>query len=269
MISLMTVRPRFILLASAAAAALLALAACGGGGSSGERAPSESLAAGQVTCEQLFNDSYQYRVQVDQDIGPLPTAEPTPTGQGRPPFHVTAKIEGKVQDGVKLQATIDNTVDQINTVYEAIQIGANIGYVKYQDQEFWTASDTSIRRIPFPYWPMSLCDAFSPGIDTTALGTAESDTLNGVSTEKYQLTNLSNTFFARSPDFGSGSDASAYTGSLTGTLWVSSKGRYPVKFDISGQGLYPSGQVYSVQVQYEVWDMGSNISISEPPLGTP
>lgn len=264
MIPLMMIRSRFALSVACATLLLLVVAACGGG----DDKPVVSLPAGAVGCQQMFSDSYQYSVQVDRDIGPLPTAAPTPTGQGRPPFHFTTTVKGLVQDGVKLQGTINNTDGNSETVYEAIQIG-NTGYLKFDDGQGWKANDTSLRRIPFPYWPMAVCESIAPDIDTTALGAPESENLNGLGTERFKLTDLGVDFFKRSPDFSGASDEANFLTSLSGTMWVAEEGRYPAKFDISGQGNYLSGQVFTVRIQYEVWDIGSDIKISEPPLGTP
>jgi hypothetical protein len=264
MTSLTMNRYRPALLAAFAVLALLATAACGG---DDDDVPSTSLAAGAVGCEQLLNDSYQYTVQVDTDVGPLPTA-PLPTGQGRPAFHFTTTVNGKVQDGVKLQATVENTDGPNKTVYEAIQIG-DTGYLKFEDELGWKASDTSLRRIPFPYWPMAVCQSIAPDIDTSALDAPESENLNGVDTERFELAGISTDFFKRSPEFGPGSDAAAYISSLSGTLSVAKEGRYPAKFDVTGQGNYPSGQVFTMQIQFDAWDFGADIQISEPPLGTP
>jgi hypothetical protein len=253
-----------LLVACATGVVLLTIAACGGGG---DDAPSASLAAGAIGCEQMFEDSYQYSVQIDLDVGPLPAVAPTPTGQGRPPFHFTTIVKGQVQDGVKLQGKIDNTDGNSKTVYDAIQIG-DTGYLKF-DETGWRANDTSLRPIPFPYSPMTVCESIAPDVDTTALGTPANEETSGVSTERYELTNLGIDFFKRSPEFGGASDAAAYLSSLSGTLWVAEKGRYPAKFDITAQGSYPSGQVLTVRVQFEVWGLGSDIQIEEPPLGTP
>jgi hypothetical protein len=115
---------------------------------------------------------------------------------------------------------------------------------------------------------MTLCDALAPDIDTTALGQPVSEDVRGIKTEKYEFSGLPNDFFKRSPDFGSGSDFSAYTNSISGTIWISQTGRYPVKFEISAQGNYPSGQPLTVNATLEVWDMGGDIKIEQPPLPT-
>lgn len=260
----MMTRSRLASLIAPTAVFLLLISACGGGGNGG---PTVSLPAGAVGCQQMFNDSYQYSVQVDQDIGPLPTTAPTPTGQGRPPFQFTTTVKGLVQDGLKLQGTINNTDGSNSTLYEAIQIG-DTGYLKFDDGQGWKANDTSLRRIPFPYWPMAVCESIAPDIDTTTLDAPEGEKLNGVDTERFELTDLGVDFFKRSPDFGSASDPANYLSGLQGTIWIAAKGRYPAKFDLTGQGNYPSGQVYTVRIQFEVWDVGSDVKISEPPLGT-
>jgi hypothetical protein len=265
MVPLTMIRSKLALYTACSAGVLLTIAACGGGD---DDAPSVSLAAGAIGCEQMFEDSYQYSVQVDTDVGPLPTTVPTPTGQGRPAFHFTTIVKGQVQDGVKLQGTIDNTDGNSKTVYDAIQIG-HTGYLKF-DETGWKANDTSQQRIPFPYWPMAVCESIAPDVDTTALGAPENEELNGVKTQRYELTDLGVDFFKRSPEFGGGSDAANYLSGLSGTLWVAENGRYPAKFDITAQGSYPSGQVLTIQIQFEAWDVGSDdLQIKEPPLGTP
>lgn len=258
---------RLTLTAVLATVVLLAVA-CGSGDA--DEGPSGSLGAGQITCEQLFNRSYQYSVNVFQEVGPLPTAEPTPTGVGRPPFQFTTEItDGKVEDGVNLQAHVYNTDGHNEGNFEAIQIGANDGYVKDDESgQGWSKEDTSVRRIPFPYWPMAQCDALSPDIDTTQLGTPTKEDVNGTPSEKYTIEELGNGWLNRSPDFGAGSDHAAYIETFSGNIWISEKGRYPTKVELSGTGNYPSGQVLTLNFTLQVWDMGGDINIEEPPLGT-
>lgn len=266
MIPLTMIRSKLTPLIALTALLLLTMAACGGG--DGDDAPRASLAAGAIGCEQMREDSYQYSFQVDLDTGPLPTSSPLPTGPGRPPFHFTSSVRGVVQDGVKLQGTVTNTDGTNNTVYEAIQIG-DTGYLKFDNGQGWKESDTSVRPIAFPYWPMSVCESLAPDIDTGSLGTPEIEELNGINTERYEVPSLGIDFFKRSPDFGSGSDAASYITGLSGTLWVAETGRYPAKFDFSGQGNYTSGQVFTVQIQFEVWDLRSEVKVSAPTLGIP
>lgn len=264
MIPLNMTRPALTL--ALAIFAVLAMTACSG--DDDDYAPSGSLSAGQITCEQLFNRSYQYSISVKQTIGPVPTTDPMPSGGVRQPFELTQQVtNGKVQDGVNLQATVQNTLDANDTVYEAIQIGMNDGYLKFDDDSGWKHHDTSTRRIPFPYWPMSLCDSLSLSMDTTKYGDPVTEDVRGTRSEKYVIDEIDNTVIARSPDFGPGSDLVSYIPTLSGTLWVAQTGRYPTKFELSGQGAYPSGQSLSVQLTWEVWDMGGKISVKAPPLG--
>lgn len=237
-----------------AAAVLLALVACGG---SADLGPRRSLAAGDITCEQLFNESYQFAVQVDFDIVDSPT-----------PFHFTTNSDGKVQDGVKLQAVISNTDGANVTTYEAIVYDSDSSFLKFEPESGWSLEDTTAGPIPFPYKPMELCDALAPDIDTESLGTGSAEDVRGVSSNRYELSETPTEFFSRQPDFGPASDPAAYINTFNGTLWVSQAGRYPTKFELRGQGTFPPGkQLLTMDVKLEVWDMGGDIKIEEPPLG--
>lgn len=247
---------------------LLLLAAACGGGAEGD-APSHSLAAGQITCEQLFNKSYQYAVKVDFEVGPQPTGEGAPTGVGRSPFHFTTTIEqGRVEKSNRLAATIHNTDGRSRADYEAIQWDDNTAFLKLAEDQPWRKEDTSVRPVSFPYWPMTLCDGLRPDVDTTTFGQPAEEDVRGIKTEKYEFSGLPNDFFKRVSDFGAGSDFAGYTSSVGGTIWISETGRYPAKMELAAQGNYPSGQLLTVNVTLEVWDMGGDIKIEQPPLPT-
>ncbi len=248
------------------AAALLVAVACGGDDA---LTPSRSLGAGLITCEQLHAASYQYGVQVDLDVGPLPTIEPKPTGVGPSPFHFTTIVDnGRVQNGGRIAASIHNTDGGNRADYEAIQWDDDTAYLKLTTEEPWQEADTSTRPIPFPYWPKGLCDALGPDIDTTTLGTPVIEDVRGATSEKYEINDLSSEFFRRAPDFGGGSDAAGLIEVIDGAIWISERGRYPTKFEITGTGQYGSGQLFTVTIVYEVWDMGADIKIEQPPLST-
>jgi hypothetical protein len=264
MLSLMA---RTKLVATTIACLLVVAAACGGG-VEGD-APSHSLPAGEITCEQLYNKSYQYAVKVDFDVGPQPTGETAPTGVGRSPYHFTTTVDNaKVEKSNRLAASIHNTDGHNRADYQAIQWDDNTAFLKLAEEQPWRQEDTSVRPISFPYWPMSLCDALRPDIDTTTFGEPVREDVRGIKTEKYEFSGLPNDFFKRAPDFGSGSDFAAYTSSVGGTIWISETGKYPAKIELSAQGNYPSGQLLTVNVTLEVWDMGGDIKIEQPPLPT-
>jgi len=255
-------------LVPAAISCLFILAAACGGGAEGD-APSRSLAAGQITCEQLYEKSYQYAVKVDFEVGPQPTGEGAPTGIGRSPYHFFTTIDNaRVEKSNRLAASIHNTDGHSRGDYEAIQWDDDTGFLKLAEEQPWRKEDTSVRPISFPYWPMSLCDALRPDINTASFGEPVREDVRGIKTEKYVFSGLPNDFFKRTPDFGPASAFSAYTNSIAGTIWISQTGRYPVKFEITGQGNYPSGQLLTVNITLEVWDMGGDIKIEQPPLPT-
>lgn len=240
---------------------LFAVAACGGG--SGIANP--SVSPGGIACDALLNESYQYSVQLDLDVGPVPTP-PAPTGQGKSPFHFTSTVQGKVQDGARLDAVISNSDGANSANYEAIQID-NTGYLDFREGMGWQASDTSTGPgIPLPYRPTGLCLTLVPDINTTTLGSAADESVNGIDSTTYTLTDFPTEFFLNSPDFGG--DAGNLIKNVNGSISIAKKGLYTSKFDITGVGYYPSGQALTVQLTFEASDMQGNIRVDAPAEAT-
>jgi len=242
-------------------ALVLAVAACGGGGSD---IADPSVSPGAVACDALLSQSYEYHVKVDLDVGPVPTP-PAPTGQGKSPFHFTTTIQGKIQDGAKVDANINNTDGANMATFEAIQIG-NTGYLNFGEGQGWQASDTSQRGIPLPYLPDGLCQALTPDINTMTLGSSQDELVNGIDSSTYTLADLPTQFFLKAPDFGG--DSGDMIKAVSGSVSIAKKGLYPSKFDITGTGTYPSGQVLTVQLAFEVSNMQGDITVTAPESAT-
>jgi hypothetical protein len=112
--------------------------------------------------------------------------------------------------------------------------------------------------------PLNICNSLSPDADTTKLGAGVSETVNGVASQKFGFQGLSSQFIARLPDFGGGSFAGSYIHNLDGTVWVAEKGNLITKLDIAGTGQLPDGHPISVTLQFEVRDLGSDVTVRAP-----
>ena len=254
---LMTKAKKLLPLATAALL-LLGVFACGGGD---DAIPNPSVSPGQLSCDALSTYSYEYSEKTFYEVGPTPTP-PQPTGQGKSPFEFTTTINGKVQDGVKQDFTINNTDGHNKTEYKQVIIG-NTYWINFGDNRGWVPGDTLQSRFPFPYQPVALCQAFVQDLNTSTLGDPTSETVNNVEADRYDFTGLPATFLQHSSDFSG--DPSALVSTLDGSVWVAKNGMYPMKFEISGQGFYPSGQLFTLKVTYDISNMKGDISVEPPP----
>jgi hypothetical protein len=250
----MTIRSFPWLLIAALAAAGALFAACGG--------DSAVSKPGPLTCDTFANDSFRYTVHVFKQVGNSPDPNV-------PDYYLKSDIQGSYQGGKAFDATVDNA-DGVNVGHtEIIQLDDGSGFTNTRNKGWVAAENTAARPLPLRYRPADLCTALSPDVDTSTLSSVAVEDVNGVSTHKYTLTNVPSEFMARIPDFGSSSDIGANVKVLSGTVWVAEKGNYLSKLDISGTGQGADGTTYSIQMTFEVSDLGTDIKVSAPNLGSP
>jgi hypothetical protein len=246
-------RSRIVLIALLASAVLTA---CGGG---------DSIAAfkpGPLVCDTLSTQPYQYQVQATEEIVRV-AGTPAPSAAAfKQPFTLTETIQGVVSDATKFQVTIDNSDGYNTTTLQAIQLDNNIGYLNSGDG--WKQQDTSKRNLPVRYRPVDLCNALSPDVDTSKLGTPQADKVNGIDSQSFALLSLPSQYFVRDPDFGASSDVGRLIKSVDGTVWVANSGGYLTRMDIAGTGKYPNGQSIKVRLTFQISGVGKGVDVKAP-----
>ena len=236
----------------------LAIAGCSGGSSDAAFKP------GPLACDGLGTKSYHYTVNVKEEVKALestPAPPATIAPRGVPAVTVTWDIQGAVQGGGKggsIDATQHNAVQGGSADVETIALESGDDFYNI-DKGGWQKATGGPS-----FEPLTVCNSLSPDADTTKLGAGVSETVNGVASQKFGFQGLSSQFIARLPDFGGGSDAGAYIRTLDGTVWVAEKGNLITKLDITGTGQYPNGQTISVTLQFEVKDLGGDVTVRAP-----
>ena len=235
------------------------LSACGGGSAA-------VFKPGPLVCDALSTQSYQYQVQASLQVEAVAGTPPPSTGAFSPPFTFTETIQGAVSNGKYFQVTIDNNDGHSDTIVQALQLDNNVGYQNFGDG--WHVRDTS-RSAIVKYFPPNVCSALAPDVDTSTLGTAQAEQVNGIASQRFTFTNLPTKFFTRDADYGGGSDAGSYIQDVNGTIWVANSGGYPTKLDMTGAGQYPNGQPLKVRMTFQVSDVGKSVDLKVPDLRTP
>jgi hypothetical protein len=235
------------------------LSACGGGSAA-------VFKPGPLVCDALSTQSYQYQLQAALQVDAMAGTPPPSTDAFSPPFTFTETIQGAVSDGKKFQVTIDNSDGHSDTIFQALQLDNNVGYQNFGDG--WNVRDTS-RGTLVKYFPPDVCNALAPDVDTSTLGTAQAEQVNGIASQRFAFTDLPTQFFTRDADYGGGSDAGSYLHNVNGTIWVADSGGYPTKLDMTGAGQYPNGQPLKVRITFQASDVGKSVDLKAPDLGTP
>ncbi len=233
------------------------LSACGG---------DSAAKPGPLVCDTLSTQSYQYQMQATLQVDAMAGTPPPSTGAFSLPFTFTETIQGGVSDGKRFQVTVDNNDGYSDTIFQALQLDNNVGYENIG--QGWKIRDTS-RGSLIKYFPPDVCSALAPDVDTSTLGTAQAEQVNGIDSQRFAFTNLPTQFFTRDADYGGGSDAASYIQDVTGTIWVANSGGYPTKLDMTGTGQYPNGQPLRVRLTFQASDVGKSVDVKVPDLSTP
>jgi hypothetical protein len=254
-----SLRSRRFVLAGLLIAGGAFLSACGGGSPA-------VFKPGPLVCDTLSSQSYQYQVQATLQVDAMAGTPPPSTGAFDPAHTFTETIQGAVSDGKYFQVTVDNNDGHSDTIFQASQLDNNVGYTNLGDG--WNVRDVSTAAL-IKYFPPEVCSALAPDVDTSTLGTAQAEQVNGIASQRFAFTNLPTQFFTRDTDYGAGSDAASYLHDVNGMIWVANSGGYPTKLDMTGTGQYPNGQPLKVRLTFQVSDVGKSVDLKAPDVSTP
>lgn len=248
----------FLLLLSPAILIAATFVACGGDDDDATFQP------GPLLCDGLGAKSYHYTMKVNEEVKAYEGAQPTPANL-TPPVTILWDITG-ANEGGDNGGAIDmkqyNEISGTGGNSETILLESDEGWVNIGGG--WSKSESLERPPHVAFWPIFTCRALAPDIDTAALGGGQPETINGVPSQKFSFEFPDSDFIARHPDFGGGSHAGSYIHSISGTVWVADQGNLITKLEVAGEGQYPTGQVITVSMQFEVSDLDTDIRVRAP-----
>jgi len=236
---------------------LAALAAIGCSQSSGPQ-----LAPGRVTCEPLAKlSAYRFRAEVTYDLAARdPSQEPTDP-YGPDAFNLTQSVEGAVQKGGRVEATVRATTAPSTPTSWIVAEGR--AWVD-TGNDVWTPVDVGTGTPPVAYLPLDTCMAIAPDIDVSGeIGEAEA--VGEVASQKYSFDALASDLPDRHPNLGASSDVARLIDEFRGAIWIAEKDRYITKLDLQGSGDYGNGRKLNVKISYEVFDQNQKSIRIEPP----
>jgi len=249
---------RFFLTLLSSVVLIAAFVACGGDDDD------SAFQAGQLRCDGFGTKNYHYTMKVFEEVKPFEGPAPTPVNLTQPItvlWDITGANEGGDHGG-SIDAKQYNEVSGTGGESETILLDNDEGYVDIG--QGWRKVENPERPPNVPFWPIFTCRALAPDIDTTKLGPSESETINGVPSQKFSFAITDSDFLARHPDFGGGSHAGANIHAISGSIWVADKGNLMTKLDLSSEGQYPTGQEITVTMQFEVSDLDADIKVRAP-----
>jgi hypothetical protein len=249
---------RFFLLLLPTVLIAAMLVACGGSGSD------TALQPGVISCDGLGKKSYHYSMNVVEDVKAYDGPAPTPTNLTSPltiTWDITGANEGG-DNGGAIDAKQHNDIGGTGGDSETILLEDDEGWVDIGHG--FKKSDNPAQPANVPFWPIFTCRALAPDIDTTKLGPAQAEAVNGVASQKFSFQNMTSEFIGRHPDFGSGSQAGTNIHTISGSVWVADQGNLITKFDITADGQYKTGQKISITMKFEVSDLDTDIKVRAP-----
>jgi hypothetical protein len=209
-------------------------------------------------CDVLAGQSYKYALDATETVGALQGTPPPSTSPALGPFTFNETVQGKVDGGKNIEASVVNSSGSDTATFQVIEVGG-VEYLNRNTGSGWTKESSA-----YIHNPADTCTALAPDIDTRTLATGQPQTVNGIDTHMYTITAMKTQFVAREPAYGSGSDAGTYANTMNGTIWIADSGNYVAKMDLTTAGTYPSGQPISVELKFEVSDMGNSQGVSAP-----
>ena len=239
--------------------------ACAGGEESAAPTPSptqtqEGIPAACLALQNL--KTYRYSVQLEME-SPEPAespAEPTVTP-------TTAIIRSYTGDFLFEYQIDADFVAPDRTEVLIGSGGGELGMIVI-GQEVWTrVGERGWTRPqyppPLPYQPLDICQALLPELDLSSLEPQEEEA-NDVKALRYTFPEVS-AGQALAKIFGPDSDMTLLISKLDAGVWLAEKDGWPVRMEISGNGLYGDGRELRVYLLVDIKDANSDDITVEPP----
>lgn len=239
-------------------AAAVVWAACDGGQASLE----VTVEPGRVSCEAFHQfESYRYRTEVVLDLEERdPSMEPSDP-YGRDAFKFTQVVEGAVQQGDRIEATLESP--ELEGPGTSVIVIEDIVWISLAGD--WTARPlTEIDAFPIPYLPEDTCNAIAPDIDVSGL-TGTPEMVGEIASQKYHFDAFQSDLPDRHPSFTPQSDAARIVNDYEGDIWIADEGSYVSKLDITGMGTYENGRQLTFSIFLELSDINDDSIRVEPP----
>ncbi len=240
---------------------LLALVACNGGGT-GEEGPEGSPVAGVTDLCQPLAKAERYRYSFTYKVESLkPTGEIDVTAVGDPPFalpadapdfQVTQTLDGSVQNPQRVEMTIrtEGTGD-----LQMVFIGP--------DQWILTGDRWIKRQAELvPFAPLDVCNAMLLGLDLTGAEATE-DSVDGEKVLRYEVKAAELQTAVKL--WTQQSDMGRLLKTYDVSVWLSDKGKAPVRMESRTIATYPSGRELSMDLSLTIKDVNAGDIKIEPP----
>jgi len=236
--------------------------ACGGGEESAAPTPSvtegqEGIPAPCLALESL--NTYRYSVQLKME-SPEPTESPTvtpTTGITRPytgDFVFDYQIDADFVAPDRTEALIDSGVGELPMIVIGQEVWIRLGEGSWTQPQYPT---------PLPYRPPDICQGRFPELALSLVEPAEEEP-NDVKALRYTLPEVP-AGQAMAKIFGPDSDMTLLISELDVDVWLAKKDGWPVRMEISGNGLYGDGRELRVHLLVDVKDANSgDIKVERP-----
>ena len=242
-------------------------AACGGGGEpEGEGSPTPPPTgedAALAPCRALQNlKAYRYFVDLE-----LESTEP-PETPAEPGLTPTSTVTLESPAPRLFEYTIDASFVAPDRTEAVITAGPGDPFTMIAiGDQVWVQLAGRWRPAPdqpgVPYKPPDICEALLPDLDLSQVEPQE-EKVNDVKSLHYSFSQVSSPE-AMAKIFGPGSDMDILIKTLDVELWLAEKDEWPVRMDISGNGVYADGGELRVHVSVDVRDANSGDIRVEPP----
>ena len=241
-------------------------AACGGGEPQAEGTPTPPPTgedAALAPCQALQElKAYRYTVELrlespepsETPVGPRPTPISTITRDFGGPFLFEHTIETSFVAPDRFETLITTSLGEPTAI---ITIGRQV-WVELAGS--WRPSEQPYN---IPYTPAVVCEAVLPDLDLSQAEPQE-DKANDVKTLHYTFSQVSSEQ-AWAKIYGPGSDLAILLKKLDVDLWLAEEGNWPVRMELSSNGLYGDGRELRVHLLLDIRDANSGDIRVEPP----
>ncbi len=222
------------------------------------------VAEGRVSCEAFVRArSYYFHTEVTIDQADREPGMDDSDGYREAGFFITQIVDGAFEDNnyEAVISALPTSEAQGETVLAVI--GDTLFILTRNGWQ--TRPLSELETYPVPYLPSDTCQALAPDLFLSDVASV-SETVSGVSAQKYHFDSLETDVPDRHPSFGLQSDAARFVNIFSGDVWVADEGGYIVKMDLSGTGQYDNGRKLTIEISYELSSINDGSIQIEPPI---
>lgn len=222
------------------------------------------VAEGRVSCEAFLQArSYNFHTEVTIDLADREPGMDDSDGYRASGFLTTSIVDGAFEDGnyevvISARPTSPAQGETVMVVF-----GDTLFFVLGGGWQSRPLNE--LESFPVPYLPADTCRALAPDLFLSDVASV-SETVSGISAQKYHFDSLETDIPDRHPSFGPQSDAARFVNVYSGDVWVADEGGYIVKMDLSGTGQYENGRELTIEIAYDLSNINSGSIRIQPPF---